>query len=249
MSCCLAPEHGAEQLYSKTLRCAACGAHGERLLESPRRDHLDRRTQQVAQVAVSAWRRAPKNPSAGMWPSAWEYCRGICRTHSASTMHENAYISTRHHCFSTLGRPLVRLPVIMSGEAGARVSQVSQWQQQGIATCSPLLSCRCASAVVGPVATWRPGRRHRHHVSGQRVVRRGLRQAGRRVQRPAPGHHQLMRQAARAGERQQQQLWGAGPARALKGTACGGSLLTAERWSRDGARGWCARTGGVRGGL
>jgi hypothetical protein len=32
----------------------------------------------------------------------------ICRTHVFSTSHENAYISARHHCFSKLGKPLVR---------------------------------------------------------------------------------------------------------------------------------------------
>lgn len=40
-----------------------------------------------------------------MWPNAFEYCKGMCRSHGKSTMHENAYISSRHHCFSELGRP------------------------------------------------------------------------------------------------------------------------------------------------
>lgn len=35
----------------------------------------------------------------------------MCRSHSTSTVHENAYISARHHCFSELGRPFVSDPL------------------------------------------------------------------------------------------------------------------------------------------
>lgn len=55
--------------------------------------------------------RAPTRSETGHWADAFEYCKGICRTHGGSTMHENAYISPRHHCFSRLGKPLVSPPI------------------------------------------------------------------------------------------------------------------------------------------
>jgi hypothetical protein len=54
---------------------------------------------------VRVIRTDPKSP---LWPDTFEYCRDMCRTHAWSTSHENAYISPRHHCFSRLGKPLVR---------------------------------------------------------------------------------------------------------------------------------------------
>eukprot|EP00798_Chlamydomonas_sp_ICE-L_P003874 gene3874-13938_t len=42
-----------------------------------------------------------------LWADAFDYCRGTCRSHSRSTMHENAYIDSRHHCFSRLGKPML----------------------------------------------------------------------------------------------------------------------------------------------
>mmetsp|Transcript_18603 Transcript_18603/g.39956 ORF Transcript_18603/g.39956 Transcript_18603/m.39956 type:complete len:200 (-) Transcript_18603:575-1174(-) len=55
--------------------------------------------------------RSPKNRDSGTWGEAFEYCRGVCRSHGRSTVHENAYISTRHHCFSKLGKPLLTEPL------------------------------------------------------------------------------------------------------------------------------------------
>lgn len=45
---------------------------------------------------------------AAVWDTPFEYCMAVCRTHVFSTSHENAYIGPRHHCFSKLGKPLVR---------------------------------------------------------------------------------------------------------------------------------------------
>ena len=39
----------------------------------------------------------------GRWGSAFEYCRGKCRTHKFSTVHENAYLAPDIHCYSSLG--------------------------------------------------------------------------------------------------------------------------------------------------
>jgi hypothetical protein len=35
----------------------------------------------------------------GHFATAFEHCRGKCRTHAAVTVHENAYVSPKHHCF------------------------------------------------------------------------------------------------------------------------------------------------------
>ncbi|GIL53914.1 hypothetical protein Vafri_9497 [Volvox africanus] len=55
--------------------------------------------------------RSPRHKESGVWGNAFDYCKGICRTHSRSTAHENAYISARHHCFSQLGRPMLSDPL------------------------------------------------------------------------------------------------------------------------------------------
>jgi hypothetical protein len=44
-----------------------------------------------------------RRPETGHWASTFEYCRNKCRTSSKSTVHENAYLSTFHHCFSAAG--------------------------------------------------------------------------------------------------------------------------------------------------
>ena len=53
-----------------------------------------------------------KNPSpeTGRWDSPFHYCAGKCRTTSVVTVHENAYISRTHHCFSASGIPRVPVP-------------------------------------------------------------------------------------------------------------------------------------------
>jgi hypothetical protein len=64
-----------------------------------------------AAVLAPRTKRFTRNSDGGTWPDAWEYCSGLCRTHSRSTVHENAYISTRHHCFSGHGRPMLSGPL------------------------------------------------------------------------------------------------------------------------------------------
>ncbi|GAX77561.1 hypothetical protein CEUSTIGMA_g5005.t1 [Chlamydomonas eustigma] len=63
-------------------------------------------------------KRFARNSDSGTWADAWEYCSGLCRTHSRSTVHENAYISSRHHCFSSHGRPLLSGPLPANALSG-----------------------------------------------------------------------------------------------------------------------------------
>lgn len=79
------------------------------------------------------WRtaaRSPGHPESGVWTSAFDYCRGMCRTTPRSTVHENAYIAPRqHHCFgraafpdATAPPPLPALPsgvTAVHGDEGA----------------------------------------------------------------------------------------------------------------------------------
>jgi len=67
---------------------------------------------------VHVIRNDPKSP---LWPDSFEYCRDTCRTHVWSTSHENAYISSRHHCFSSLGKPLLDPPVPQGALDGIKV--------------------------------------------------------------------------------------------------------------------------------
>jgi len=46
-------------------------------------------------------------PETGRWDSPFHYCAGKCRTTSVVTIHENAYISPAHHCWSPSGIPRV----------------------------------------------------------------------------------------------------------------------------------------------
>ncbi|EIE18996.1 hypothetical protein COCSUDRAFT_31544 [Coccomyxa subellipsoidea C-169] len=59
---------------------------------------------------LSTVHRAPDRPETGLWPSVFEYCRNKCRTSSKSTVHENAYLSPFHHCFSSSGKPTTAAP-------------------------------------------------------------------------------------------------------------------------------------------
>jgi hypothetical protein len=70
VSCCMAPQHGADR----------------QVLDTP---------------------RGKGKPETGFWSSPFEYCRGVCRTSSRSTEHENAFIDERKYCFSQSGRPWV----------------------------------------------------------------------------------------------------------------------------------------------
>lgn len=71
--------------------------------------------------------RALGHEETGHWTDEYEYCSGKCRTHKRVTVHENAYLSPRHHCFSESERPLVDEPdlphlpsnvQVVAGEAG-----------------------------------------------------------------------------------------------------------------------------------
>ena len=53
---------------------------------------------------LEAHKRPLCRPETGSWASAFAYCRGKCRTSSHSTVHENAYLDTQHHCFSPSGK-------------------------------------------------------------------------------------------------------------------------------------------------
>ena len=50
------------------------------------------------------------SPETGRWDSPFHYCAGKCRATSVVTVHENAYISRNHHCFSASGIPRVPVP-------------------------------------------------------------------------------------------------------------------------------------------
>mmetsp|Transcript_3508 Transcript_3508/g.10158 ORF Transcript_3508/g.10158 Transcript_3508/m.10158 type:complete len:293 (-) Transcript_3508:922-1800(-) len=50
--------------------------------------------------------RGPGREETGRWGNKFEYCRGKCRTHKFSTVHENAYLAPDIHCYSDLGKPL-----------------------------------------------------------------------------------------------------------------------------------------------
>ncbi|PNW72377.1 hypothetical protein CHLRE_16g673841v5 [Chlamydomonas reinhardtii] len=83
--------------------------------------------------------RSPRHKDSGFWGDPFEYCKGICRTHSRSTAHENAYISSRHHCFSQLGRPMLSDPLpagvmdgveVVTGQRNANCDDVCAAKQK-----------------------------------------------------------------------------------------------------------------------
>lgn len=51
--------------------------------------------------------RSPGREETGRWKNLFELCRGKCRTSSKSTVHENAFLGTRHHCYGERRRPLL----------------------------------------------------------------------------------------------------------------------------------------------
>ena len=55
-------------------------------------------------------KKKKKRPETGRWDSPFHYCAGKCRTTSVVTVHENAYISKAHHCYSASGIPRVPPP-------------------------------------------------------------------------------------------------------------------------------------------
>ncbi|KDD75442.1 hypothetical protein H632_c683p0 [Helicosporidium sp. ATCC 50920] len=89
--------------------------------------------------------RARGHPETGVWESEFELCRGVCRTTSLSTQHENAYIASRKFCFSEHGRPHTEeveekaLPAGLGyfpAEAGESCTAACARRPGGPATCS-----------------------------------------------------------------------------------------------------------------
>lgn len=87
--------------------------------------------QSLARVTL----RSPKHKDAGNWDDPFEYCRGVCRTHGKSTVHENAYIGARHHCFSKLGKPMLSA-ALPPGALSGVVVIMSDSQQSCDQACS-----------------------------------------------------------------------------------------------------------------
>jgi len=87
VSCCLKPDNKASEKY----------------LDSHRFVILS-----FLSLRVSCFCRVRSWVESGKWSSEFEYCQGICRTWTHSTVHENAFLNSRRFCFSDFGRPLVR---------------------------------------------------------------------------------------------------------------------------------------------
>ncbi|GMH41580.1 hypothetical protein BSKO_09490 [Bryopsis sp. KO-2023] len=96
-----------------------------------------------AQGLASDVYRAFGHEETGHWPDEYEYCRGKCRTHKRSTVHENAYLGPRHHCFSFSARPLSNGPKlpplpsdiqVVAGEAGENCDTACMSKQK---SCRP----------------------------------------------------------------------------------------------------------------
>ena len=50
--------------------------------------------------------RCQCRPETGAWADVFGYCQDRCRTSSKSTVHENAYLSASHHCYSKSGEAI-----------------------------------------------------------------------------------------------------------------------------------------------
>lgn len=85
--------------------------------------------------------RSPRHKDSGFWGDPFEYCKGLCRTHSRSTAHENSYISSRHHCFSQHGRPSVSDPLPPGVLDGATVVMSDANESCDAACAKQQLSC------------------------------------------------------------------------------------------------------------
>ena len=82
-------------------------------------------------------------PETGTWSNVFDLCRGLCRTSSRSTKHENAFIlEDRHFCFNMQGRPkeqplhTLELPEntsILAGSVGLNCVEVCQTSGKGCA--------------------------------------------------------------------------------------------------------------------
>lgn len=63
-------------------------------------EHADEVSERLATTS-----RGRGQPQTGLWASPWEFCTGVCRTNARSTVHENAYLLPRKHCYSRSGMP------------------------------------------------------------------------------------------------------------------------------------------------
>lgn len=79
--------------------------------------------------------RSPGRSETGRWGSPFEYCRGKCRTSSKSTVHENAYLDSHHHCFSQSGKPVMPLPPAPQLPTSVKV-EVGEKGESCTATCN-----------------------------------------------------------------------------------------------------------------
>ncbi|KFM24030.1 DDT domain-containing protein [Auxenochlorella protothecoides] len=58
-------------------------------------------------------------PETGRWETVFQACQAACRTSSHSTLHENAFIALRKHCYSDTGRPRVGNTTLAGAGSGS----------------------------------------------------------------------------------------------------------------------------------
>lgn len=131
VSCCLAPQHNASTIYNKDYRSPGRSAQmalaRDQSLQYPfQQIVISGLCSWCSSHAVGmAWvlscipifwpfnkdkfanakcRAGQCRMETGKWGSPFEFCRGKCRTSSKSTVHENAYLDSYHHCFSQSGK-------------------------------------------------------------------------------------------------------------------------------------------------
>ncbi|KAG0605438.1 hypothetical protein M758_9G059100 [Ceratodon purpureus] len=56
-------------------------------------------------LEVALKTKLARQATAGMCTSLFDYCSGRCRHNSESVVHENAYVSGEHHCYSAKSAP------------------------------------------------------------------------------------------------------------------------------------------------
>lgn len=66
-----------------------------------------------AKDLIKSQTRSAGRAETGYWDSVFELCKGKCRTTAHSTVHENAYLSGLHHCFSESGKPTTPGPPLL----------------------------------------------------------------------------------------------------------------------------------------
>uniref|UniRef100_A0A1D2AG79 SREBP regulating gene protein n=1 Tax=Auxenochlorella protothecoides TaxID=3075 RepID=A0A1D2AG79_AUXPR len=63
--------------------------------------------------------RGADRPETGRWETVFQACQAACRTSSHSTLHENAFIALRKHCYSDTGRPRVGNTTLAGAGSGS----------------------------------------------------------------------------------------------------------------------------------